>query len=55
MQVYYNGYYGYRTEELGEDDVSFKMINENASLVTMVAQRCCHGNSVLGITTAGLD
>jgi len=24
-----------RTEELGEDDISFKMINENATLVRM--------------------
>ena len=31
--IIYCGYYGYRTEELGEDDISFKMINENASLV----------------------
>ena len=30
----YYGYHGYRTEELGEDDISFKMINENASLVS---------------------
>ena len=34
MSFIYCSYYGYRTEQLGEDDVSFKMIDNNASLVT---------------------
>jgi len=44
-----------RTEELGEDDISFKMINENATLVRdVVISAVVVVTMLLGVRTTGL-
>ena len=43
-----------RTEELGEDDISFKMINENATLVRSVLTTGVVMQTMLGARTIGL-
>ena len=44
-----------RTEELGEDDISFKMINENATLVRgVVISTVVIVTMLLGARTTGL-